>query len=508
MNKRIMRKEKGITLIALIVTIVILIILAGISINLLIGEDGLIGRAKKGSDTYSEQQAKEKLELVLVDMQVDKIDNKEYNQNEYLTSKIEENEMTVNGDIVFVNGWQFEIDRSVPKISASLGQGEANEQIKIIASQEVSSDYVKSTIKVEIEYKGEITYIQIAGEEITVPEKQDGKYIVEKEVTANGSYSVLVKDTEEKYQIANIKVSDITEDMEIWNRADMESFRDKVNSGRTYEGRTVRLMSDIDLEGSESNQWIPIGVYQTDNKKEFKGNFIGNYHTINHIYINTNLSHQALFAFNCGKIEGIQIKESKIESDNDFIGGICAINYGEISNCSNYANVTGKKGVAGIAAFLDKNGTVKNCYNVGNIYAKNHYAAGISSTLYSMTCVVENCYNVGSMSATIDYASGIVSAMEGEGGIVRNCYNINNNIVASTKGAIMAYLRFGKVEKSYWLEGIIPYTHCVDGATFQGEEMTETEMKSNDFVKKLGEDNWVIVEGMNNGYPVLKWQVE
>ena len=124
MNKRIIRKEKGITLIALIITIVTLIILAGVSINLLIGEDGLIGRAKKGSATYSEQQAKEKLELVLVDIQVDKMDNKNYNQNEYLTSKIEENNMTVNGDVIFVNGWQFEIDRSVPKISASLGKGE------------------------------------------------------------------------------------------------------------------------------------------------------------------------------------------------------------------------------------------------------------------------------------------------------------------------------------------------------------------------------------------------
>ena len=323
MNKRIMRKEKGITLIALIITIVILIILAGISINLLIGQDGLIGRAKKGSDTYSQQQAKEKLELLLVDMQVDKMENKEYNQNEYLTSKIEENDMTVNGDIVFVNGWQFEIDRSVPKITTSLGQGEANEQIKMALTQTVSSDYVKSTIKAEIEYAGEITYIQIAGQEITVPEKQEGKYIIEKEVISNGTYSVLVKDTEEKYQISSIKVSDITEDIEIWNKADIESFRDKVNSGRTYEGITVRLMSDIDLEGSESNQWIPIGVYQTDNKKEFKGNFIGNYHIINNMYIKTNNNYIGLFGIlREAKIEKLIISNAYIYTEQFYAGGI------------------------------------------------------------------------------------------------------------------------------------------------------------------------------------------
>ena len=40
------RNEKGITLVALVVTIIVLIILAGVSINLLVGQDGLISRAK------------------------------------------------------------------------------------------------------------------------------------------------------------------------------------------------------------------------------------------------------------------------------------------------------------------------------------------------------------------------------------------------------------------------------------------------------------------------------
>ena len=37
-----MRKEKGITLVALIVTVVILIILAGVSLNLAFSDNGLI----------------------------------------------------------------------------------------------------------------------------------------------------------------------------------------------------------------------------------------------------------------------------------------------------------------------------------------------------------------------------------------------------------------------------------------------------------------------------------
>ena len=42
----------GITLIALIITIIILIILAGVTINLSIGENGLFSKAKYAKEEY------------------------------------------------------------------------------------------------------------------------------------------------------------------------------------------------------------------------------------------------------------------------------------------------------------------------------------------------------------------------------------------------------------------------------------------------------------------------
>ena len=45
-----MKKEKGITLVALVVTIIVLIILAGISINLVLGDNGIITIAKKAKE--------------------------------------------------------------------------------------------------------------------------------------------------------------------------------------------------------------------------------------------------------------------------------------------------------------------------------------------------------------------------------------------------------------------------------------------------------------------------
>ena len=45
-----MKKNKGITLVALVVTIVVLLILAGVSINLVLGNNGIIARAKDAAD--------------------------------------------------------------------------------------------------------------------------------------------------------------------------------------------------------------------------------------------------------------------------------------------------------------------------------------------------------------------------------------------------------------------------------------------------------------------------
>ena len=44
-KKEKFKNSKGITLVALVVTIIVLIILAGISINLVLGENGIITKA-------------------------------------------------------------------------------------------------------------------------------------------------------------------------------------------------------------------------------------------------------------------------------------------------------------------------------------------------------------------------------------------------------------------------------------------------------------------------------
>ena len=49
-----MKKNKGITLVALVVTIVVLLILAGVSINLVLGDNGIIAKAKEAQRKSAE----------------------------------------------------------------------------------------------------------------------------------------------------------------------------------------------------------------------------------------------------------------------------------------------------------------------------------------------------------------------------------------------------------------------------------------------------------------------
>ena len=57
------KKQKGITLIALVVTIVVLLILAGVSISLVLGSNGVIGKAKEGRKQYAEAQTNDEKQL-------------------------------------------------------------------------------------------------------------------------------------------------------------------------------------------------------------------------------------------------------------------------------------------------------------------------------------------------------------------------------------------------------------------------------------------------------------
>lgn len=144
------KNSKGITLIALVITVIVLIILAGISINLALGDEGILKMASYAKERNAIAQAKEKLELVLEEAEVNKYTNSKYNQNEYLDEMIvnKVSGSKVNGDVVITDGYGFSLDRNIPAIVECVGKEKDLIFPKINTSITVSADKKTATLTV------------------------------------------------------------------------------------------------------------------------------------------------------------------------------------------------------------------------------------------------------------------------------------------------------------------------------------------------------------------------
>lgn len=82
-----LREKRGITLVALVVTIIVLLILAGISITTIVGDDGVIMRAQKSAEETKKNSAYESIDLVISEWKTEELVG-EKTLKEYLDSKV------------------------------------------------------------------------------------------------------------------------------------------------------------------------------------------------------------------------------------------------------------------------------------------------------------------------------------------------------------------------------------------------------------------------------------
>lgn len=546
-KKEIFWKDNcAITLVALIITIIVLLILAGITMNLVLGERGIFKYSQEAIEQTKQAEAKQKLELVLLELQAQKVTDETYNENEYIDKKINASQMTIIGDIVFVDGYQFQIDRSVPEI----GKGEQIETINIISKVENAKDFTKAIIKIEIEYEGEITNIQINGEHIEVPQKTDGKYVIQKEVFENGNYSIYVKDSNKRYKIEQVSVTEISTDMNIYTPEQLVEFRDRVNKGATYQGKTVQLMNKIDLSNvcykvdntiQNDVSWVPIGT--TTNR--FYGTFNGNDYSIENLYINTTNNYQSLFSYNNGTIKRLNLGNGKVIG-NEYIAGLVSINHGKVIRCSNLAtSVTAKNATISGGLIAQNSNLVEECYNkapvtvqgssgemqVGGVVGGNYkhlyssYNAG--EVIGIMTgdkhinvggvigynsggaSIAEGLYNTGKITAqkaTEGISSirigGVCGTVFPQNATLRYAYNIGS-VSASSLSKVYLGDVLGDADR-----GTAQYLYS-NGKKIIGEQVNNaivsncyTTIPQNIDSKYFISDN----NGINQGFPILKWQ--
>ena len=99
---RRIRKDNGITLIALVVTIIVLLILAGVTISLIIGQNGIIGKANRAKLVNDQQSIKERLLLAIQDATIEKLDQPDLKTMDFLRGKDYLKEQASIADVVQV----------------------------------------------------------------------------------------------------------------------------------------------------------------------------------------------------------------------------------------------------------------------------------------------------------------------------------------------------------------------------------------------------------------------
>ncbi len=180
--------------------------------------------------------------------------------------------------------------------------------------------------------------------------------------------------------------------------------KDVNENGNTYEGKYVVLANDIDLAGSETNLWTPIGA-SGDSEPKFRGTFDGQGNTIKNLYVKQGAAYHAagLFGATNGTIKNFTIDGAYVESLS-----------------SGSATVNGTAVVAGSTAY---GATIDNVHVKNATVKGNRYVAGIVGYMDGTVtnCSVENV----TLIATPDNLSGSYDNGDKVGGIVgyTNCHD-------------------------------------------------------------------------------------
>ena len=149
----ISKGTEGITLVALVITVIIIIILSTVAISFLFGENGLITKAQQAKLEQEIATARETLTMVLGDAFAEKKINPAYDQNEFLDKFIEAREPNVylDKDEIGLDGHIFGLDRSVPELGEYQGEltGPRIKEIKVLEETTNSASIEVITVNAE-----------------------------------------------------------------------------------------------------------------------------------------------------------------------------------------------------------------------------------------------------------------------------------------------------------------------------------------------------------------------
>ena len=443
------KEIKGITLIALVITIIVLLILAGVSIAMLTGDNGILSQTENAKNETADGENIEKIRLAVSEAQIGENGYQKLskdNLQEAIDNQFKETnlEVTQNADgtyIVNLDNGLYEIkDNEVNKIQVDL-------------------------------YIDDEEDLKKFRDEVNKGNTYEGKYVV---LTSN-----ITLDINEEWKPIGIYLNSNT------------SINDETN---------------IPFEGTFNGMGYIIDGIKITSKEKGKGLFgliknatIKNLTIGENCNINVGVSYGSItgYANTSSTIEGC-FNKTNVISNSTNIGGIVgtAVDNCMIKNSGNLGNIQANSTVVGIVG--GNQAQVENCYNIGEIKSEITNAGGIIGVNNG---IVTNCYNTGNITGTGANIGGIIGLGTGESR-VENTYS-KGNITGSDGGGIVGFLESGTIINSYYSENSVNGNN--GNNIFEGTTaISDNQLKI--IYTSLGSTFKEDSNKINNGYPILSWQ--
>lgn len=420
--------SKGITLIALVMTIAVLLILAGITINFVINDNGIIRKAKeaKADSAYSEKR-------------------------EEVTTAISKAYVAKNGreitpeDVVNRVNSTYKENVIYAREAVEYNIAKENSYENIFPVYIIYPDNTKIYVDEENEVKDKYS-INDAGK---VPNNNEDE---EEKTGEKPGYEDKIYDSETKVPDGYIPIYSQRELEKVGSSEELEV------KGKVYNflpDAKYIVMNNVKLEG----EWIPLA-------NEFTGLFEGNYKTISNMTIteftvedtDTRDNGRGIFSTSSGTIQNLKVTEINISDENTngkrggyATGGIVGnlVNGGKISNCSTSGKIVQYVLDSGTGGFVGEieNGIIENSTNNVQIMSLAYECiggfAGYIRKSENIDVTINNCINnatIGNESRS-KMAGGIIggSYFNGATGTISLTNCINNGTIAAAYTAGLIY---------------------------------------------------------------------
>ena len=531
------KNNLGITLVALVITIVVLLILAGISISALTNT-GLFKKTNEAVTNYKISQMEEQMKLAKLEATMN-TENKSISdvfvKNGIITE--EQNKqgfININNETIFITNYE-----GLKELSDKSKNGDdfSNKYVYLLNDIDCQTTFNKETGKLEKgenfepikNFNGLFDGNEYKIQNLYIKTENSGAGII-LNLNKNGSVKNLIVDN---------------------------GYIDGYNNIGSISGRNYGLISNctsqnVKLTGYGDEYGSVIGgivgcnakyseIINCTNKANVIGTSasVGGISGINHYKIKqcsnegkietsrTEIISGTRFLFlggisgytsgnieECGNIGEVKSNyNTEDNTDGNFVGGICgAISFTNsqdifddvtISKCYNYGTIDGAKHVGGITGRISTNSSIEYCFNKGNVNGDTR-VGGISGDIMNNNARMYNSYNTGIIKGNIEFG-GVCGTLEG---YIENSYSVGEIIYNSSSKRFGSFLGYfvnnSQCKNSYYL-----IKNKINGVGYGDVSGSPDSIigKSESELKNLAETlgyAYAQDDNLNEGYPYLK----